>query len=130
MLSRENRLAVQQRRLDDECEQVTDGGVQELAGQLAPGQVRHALHLAVQVQLRTEAYKGCTVSTLYKHYKHKLPNAWVHTPCMDGSASNAQLCRQRLQKAVAISNSGFAWLRDSEQQSAGSCTVKQAGRYA
>ena len=41
--------------LDDEGEQVVDDGVQELVAHLAPGQVRHALQLVVQVQLHTEA---------------------------------------------------------------------------
>lgn len=38
--------------LDDEGKQVVDDGIQKLVGHLAPGQVRHALQLVVQVQLQ------------------------------------------------------------------------------
>ena len=48
----EDRQAVQRGHLDDKGKQVVDDGVEELVGQLAPGQVRHTLHAVVQVQLR------------------------------------------------------------------------------
>jgi len=54
----EHRQPVQQRHLDDKREQVVDDGVQELVRHLAPGQVRHALQLVVQVQLRGRAQRA------------------------------------------------------------------------
>ena len=43
---------MQRGHLDDKGEQVIDDGVEELVGELAPGEVRHTLHAVVQVQLR------------------------------------------------------------------------------
>ncbi len=49
---------MQRGHLDDKGKEVVDDGVEELVGELAPGQVRHALHAVVQVQLR--ALRQCT----------------------------------------------------------------------
>ena len=79
---------VQGGHLDDEGAQVVDDGVEELVGHLPPRQVRHALQLVVQVQLRGQQAFVKVSQEVQAERTGAHANAWEYCQCETAGVSS------------------------------------------